>query len=744
MMSNTRQPLSGITVLDFGQYLSGPIAATLLADAGARVIRIEKPDGPSLDDAGNVFLLRGRAETHRLDLKSEAGLRAALALVNKADVLIENFRPGAMEALGLGADACFERRPALIYCSLPAFAGADERMALAGWEGVVLAEGGAFVRPIAGAAILKAPRIAGSPDNYPLFLASCFGGCQAALAIVAALVARDRDAGLGQRIEVPLSDALLEAAHGEAMKVEAPQPPSAFWVCVPGLYRTSDNRIINLSTVVFRHIVALAKAAGREDLIESGLIDFVRLRDDPEQASKLKAELVALFATRNAAEWEEVLGAAGVPMAMFRTTREWLLDPGAEASGCVIEMEDVNRGNVRTLGPVVEFETTGQGHLRPLPLKDSSAPPLTGFRVLDLSRVVAAPALARVLADLGAEVIKIDSDPAQRQTSMHEPVGHVHLNRGKKSAMLDLKQADDLTIFRRLARNADVLVTNISVSRLEPLGLDEAQLAAINPDMVVSYVSMHGVRGPRAAWRGYAGIADTITGLPSLTGNWWEVPSGGLAPMMPSWAHTDYCAGLLGAFATIAALFDRTRTGRRWRTMTALVRVALLEQMPFAVLAEGVEPARGRSFAGPTHRLYTANDAPVFVALHRDDVLEARERLGLDREEDLGRALERAIAGLPAAEVAARLCFGRSSAAVAQSINHTVAPNGPWAKRGIVLNRRSQDYGMVTSYAPVVRLERTPLRAGPAPRPFGSERCTEWSTDGSGNHLKIPSDSPAD
>jgi crotonobetainyl-CoA:carnitine CoA-transferase CaiB-like acyl-CoA transferase len=728
MTHETRKPLSGITVLDLGQYVSGPIAATLLADAGARVIRIEKPDGPSLDDPGNAFLLRGRTETHRLDLKSETGLRAALALVASADVLIENFMPGALAALGLGAEACLARNPALIYCSLPAFPEEDERANVAGWEGVVLAEGGAFVRPCEGSE-LRAARAAGSPENYPLFLASCFGGCEAALAVAAALIARVRDGGLGQRVEVPLTDALLEAAYGAAVKVEVRQPSSPFWVCVPGLYRCRDNRIINLSTTVFRHIVALARAVGREDLIEGGLINFATLRDDPEQATRLKAELVALFATRDATEWEELLGAAGVPVAMFRSTREWLLDDGAKASGCVVEVEDERHGKVRTLGAVVEFEARGQGRRRPLPLADAGAPPLVGFRVLDLARVAAAPALARILADLGAEVIKIDSDPAQRQTSVHEPLGHIYLNRGKRSAMLDLKEAGSRSVFRRLARDADVLVTNVSFSRLEPLGLGEAQLADLSPDMVVSYVNMHGTTGPRADWRGYAGIADTITGLASLTGNWDAVPSGGLAPFMPSWAHTDFCAGVLGAFATVAALFDRIRTGRRWGVLTSLTRVALLEQMPFAVLAEGIDPARGRGFAGPTHHLYTAADAPVFVALHGDDVAEARRRLGVGADEPLGRALERAIAAMPAGDCAALLRFGKSAAAVARSADYTVAPDGAWARRGMVLSRRSDDYGTVVSHAPVVRLVRTPLRAGPAPRPFGVERCTEWAME---------------
>src|SRR5215469_18608149 len=93
------RPLEGVRVLDFGQYVAGPMAATLLADAGAEVTRIERPGGPRFTDPGNAYLLRGRAATHVLDLKAPEGRSRALALAASADVLIENFRPGVMTRL---------------------------------------------------------------------------------------------------------------------------------------------------------------------------------------------------------------------------------------------------------------------------------------------------------------------------------------------------------------------------------------------------------------------------------------------------------------------------------------------------------------------------------------------------------------------------------------------------------------------------------------------------------------------
>ena len=218
------RPLDGVRVLDFGQYVAGPMAATLLADAGAEVTRIEPPGGPRFTDPGNAYLLRGRAATHVLDLKSRRAGRGARA-GGQADVLIENFRPGVMARLGLDAATCQDLNRGLVYCSLPGFSELDERAGLAGWEGVVMAAGGAYSRqassPIFGGATGE------MPDFPSLPLASCFTAGMTALSACAALIARERDGGLGQRIEIPLSDALLEGSGILTTRVEKQAPCGA-------------------------------------------------------------------------------------------------------------------------------------------------------------------------------------------------------------------------------------------------------------------------------------------------------------------------------------------------------------------------------------------------------------------------------------------------------------------------------------------------------------------------------------
>src|SRR5690242_19043593 len=129
--------LEGLRVIDFGTFVAGPMAAMLLADQGADVIRIERP-GAGFDSPANAVWNRGKRAI-ALDLKSPDGRAAARQLALGADVLIENFRPGVMERLGLGADGLLRANPRLLYCSMPGFASDDPRRDVRAWERVVAA-----------------------------------------------------------------------------------------------------------------------------------------------------------------------------------------------------------------------------------------------------------------------------------------------------------------------------------------------------------------------------------------------------------------------------------------------------------------------------------------------------------------------------------------------------------------------------------------------------------------------------
>ena len=304
-----------------------------------------------------------------------------------------------------------------------------------------------------------------------------------ALSACAALIARERDGGLGQRIEIPLSDALLEGSGILTTRVEK-QAPCGAASSRPGSTGRATTRCMCFTSGAFRHLAGLARVSGNEAWLEDGSLDWAALRTDPEAPAAWRAKLVSLFATRDADEWEALLRPAGIPIAQLRTTREWLREPAAEAAGCVTEQDDGAGHPVRTLRQAVDFEPLScpaSARARPGFAGLPGTPPLRGMKVLDLCRVVAAPTVTRLLTDLGAEVIKVDIDPAEARSAYDEPLFHVYLNRGKKGLILNLKTPADRKRFDALVADADMLVTNVSAGRLPEDGAVARRAAPAQP-----------------------------------------------------------------------------------------------------------------------------------------------------------------------------------------------------------------------------------------------------------------------
>jgi crotonobetainyl-CoA:carnitine CoA-transferase CaiB-like acyl-CoA transferase len=243
------RPLDGLRVVDFGQWLAAPLVSVWLADAGADVIRVDPPGGPRWVHPANAMLQRGKRSIV-LDLKANRDRDIAQQLVARADIVVEGFRPGVMDRLGLGAAAMVAAHKRLIYCSIPAFSADDPRARIAGWEGVVEAAAGLYLFPGCIPMNYVGDRT-GEPIFSALPLASSYGAFVAAHSIAAALIARERS-GHGQRVEVPLYDATFELIGANVMKSERPRPaPTAPKVGLEhpqlGHYRCADGKWLELS-----------------------------------------------------------------------------------------------------------------------------------------------------------------------------------------------------------------------------------------------------------------------------------------------------------------------------------------------------------------------------------------------------------------------------------------------------------------------------------------------------------------
>jgi len=257
--------------------------------------------------------------------------------------------------------------------------------------------------------------------------------------------------------------------------------------------------------------------------------------------------------------------------------------------------------------------------------------PLEGIKVLDLSRVLAGPWCTQLLADLGAEVIKIERPGTGDDTRHWGPPWHgeddervaayfLSCNRGKKSAAIDFARPEGAELVRKLAAQADVLVENFKVGGLAKFGLDAATLRAVNPRLVYASITGFGQDGPYADRAGYDFIIQGMGGMMSITGLPDGEPGGG--PMRAGVAVADLFTGMYASVAILAALYRRERTGEGAHLDHALfdTQLAMLANQAENALISGEDPPR----QGNTHpnivpyQPFEAADQPIIIAVGND------------------------------------------------------------------------------------------------------------------------------
>jgi alpha-methylacyl-CoA racemase len=291
-------PLAGLRIIEIAGIGPGPFCAMLLADMGAEVIRVNRSAGAALDVAELPFLARGRRSI-ALDLKSEAGLGALLKLVEKADALIEGFRPGVTERLGFGPEVCLERNPALVY----------GRMTGWGQTGPMAQMAGHDINYISISGALGAIGRKGEAPLAPLNLVGDFGGGGMLLAfgVLAALLERQRS-GRGQVVDASMVEgsALLMTMMYEMLA-------AGFWNLERGTnpldcgapfydsYECADGKFISLGSLEPKFFAVLIDELGLEKSDQAG-------RNDPANWPSLRKRIDAAVRQRTRKEWEDALG----------------------------------------------------------------------------------------------------------------------------------------------------------------------------------------------------------------------------------------------------------------------------------------------------------------------------------------------------------------------------------------------------------------------------------------------------
>ncbi|MEX2080638.1 MAG: CoA transferase [Dehalococcoidia bacterium] len=584
----------GARVLDFTQGIAGPLATQLLADFGADVVKVEPPAGDRMRDQPVYLTLNRNKRVITLDLARYEGLREARRLIASADAAVFDSAPGELERLGLDATSALAANPTLLHAWLPPY-GRHGR-----WS--QLPPDDALLQAVSGVSFCQSRY----NQDQPVFLTTpqcTYGhGLMAATAIAAGLYERHRT-GRGRAISVSGLEGVA-AVHSFAF-VRTPDVirmagrDSRGGVPNYRLYQCKDGLWIFLATLSPAFFInALTVMDQLEILTMDGIDGEYTHLFLPENSVRAIARLDEAFAQKDRPEWEALFVEHAIPHGPVGDRDSWYAGETVAANHMRIELEHEKLGKVAIPGVPVDLAET-PGSVRHLataakpaeiawervsaatPLDEHTDLPLRGLKVLDLAQVIAGAYVSTILANLGAEVVKVESPSGD--IFRPSALAFIATNRGKRGAVLDMKQPAGLAAFLDLVRGADVVVDNFRLGVRDRLGIDYAALSAVNARVITASITGYGPRGPLAPLPGFDPILQARGGLMKAQG-------GADEPVFYTLPINDTGAALTAAFGICAALLVRERTGRGQEIQTSLANSSITCQSAELAWHEGRPP----------------------------------------------------------------------------------------------------------------------------------------------------------
>jgi crotonobetainyl-CoA:carnitine CoA-transferase CaiB-like acyl-CoA transferase len=734
--------LHGLRVLDLARSAAGQLAARQLAESGAEVARLAAAGG----DAAAV---RQRSKAV-LDLDPEAPQDRArlLDLLAGADVLIHDYGPSHAAALGLDDATLTGRFAQLVVCAVTAFPGAGPEADGPCADSLVLARAG-MLDEFTGLSRTEGPVYVRAP------FATLGAARLALIGVLARLIARRRD-GRGGTVRTSLLQGALASMGCVWARAEAPafaymsrtlsrRGPAEGGFGNPR-YRCADGlwmQVIGVADFLPLMAEALRELgetppAPPDRPVRGAGLGHVGL---PEP---LKARA---FARRPRAAWLEALWGADVPAFPCLELGEIYADAQARVNGFSVRVEDPAGG--ASWQPGAPYLTAPPSRIRTPPpgppdwpprppaevARGPARPPLDGVRVLDLGQYIAGPFLAMILADLGAEVIKLEpvgGDGLRPPASgfWRPAKSFASGNRGKRALAIDLKAPEARPVVDALAAWADVVCHNVRLGAVRRLGLDYETLSADRPELVYCHIDAYGAKGPRADWPGFDPLAQAASG--------WQMEAAGEGnpPMWMRNAYMDYHCGLQAAAAALLAIHHRQATGRGQFCGASLLGECLQSIGEVTMDDAGNVTPRPRLDAAqtglsPFDRLYRCEDGRWLALLARTPA----ERAGLLAAFDAAapEALEAAVAAWPREYVLARLRDAGVPAEPARQDQMDAFFDSAEARaQGLVAAYDSRDWGRLEQVGALWDFGDLPLRLDRPPPALGENTagvCAELGVD---------------
>ena len=624
--------LHSLRLLELGGGLAAAVCARMFADFGADTVRVVLPSDAPADDEERAarVTLDVHKRTVPLDPARAAGREALESLVREADLVVLAGNLEALGALGLGPAQLRTRTPRAVVACITPFGLTGVRSGLPGPDLVVFHSSG-MARQLMG-------RVADTEGEPPVRAAgeqsAHIGGISAATAAMHALY-RQRAGGGGELIDVSMEEALALQSPRElalpgygATAMERQAEPGS--VSMSFMLQASDGWVA-ISPREAHQWEAWIEVLGAPAWASESR--FVERDSRMAHGIELQSLMGAWCRQRTRAEIVNAAQAAHVPCMALQTPDEVLASPQL-AHRRFFRTVPHGEGRVAIAGP--PFGLPPSDYAQPLDDAPSSAGaarwrdrlsiapgsssvsatgaegrlPLDGVRVLDFSWVIAGPTCTRLLAAMGADVVKIESasrpDPG-RGSQLHSVLGQ-----SKRGLSLNLKSPLAIEAAKRLVAYSDIVVENFASGVMERFGLGYHDLRAIRPDIVLVSTSGLGRTGPEARTVAYGTLVQCYAGFSALIGTPGRPPVTGMA-----WS--DPLCGLDMAFAAVAALYDRRESGRGRHIDFSMVE-ALLATMPAAlfdyqVSGRAFEPQGNRSRVHTPHDVYRCRGEDAWLAV---------------------------------------------------------------------------------------------------------------------------------
>ncbi|MDB5715007.1 MAG: CoA transferase [Sphingomonadales bacterium] len=588
-------PLAGVKVADFGIGMATALVCKFLAEAGAEVRRMEPCDGDPSEKIYPAYKVWQSTLSDRNNYSEEY----ALLLAATSDICI------------VGGEAFFEnaRRP-----DVAAWRAANPRLIILEMAASLSDE---TFNILHCADVLIQARsglvFEAYPDRPALlgFNASAIGTALNALVAVSAALCSRETTGVGQVVQVGLLEGAMTwplAFWGSAEKVtpryafRAPRGVRAL------IFQTCDDTYVQIVLGSAGAKYKLYKLLGIEDPdIQPHDAGMPNAADGPDKYFG-DVDLLAPYVGK----WQ---GAALLDaLTKVGVVCEAVLSPGANWRGPQVRCNEIMAATLDAceyVGQPVKWQFSDQGPIPARALYKASDSPLKGIRVVDFGAFVAGPVVSTGLADLGAEVIKIEPPTGDPLRNIYR--FYVAANRGKRSISIEMKSAQGRDLAHRLVQKADVVCSNFRHGVAERLGIDAASIVDKQPDKIVVFNAGYGVIGPKTSAPAFDPCIQAACGLEVRAGGKGNLPI--LNPMMMS----DLCGGMLGQIGTLMALYRRAREGRGASVTVPLLNAGLfllsdIYRMADEIMQGPIELLPDQTGYHPAEKLYQTSDGWIAVA----------------------------------------------------------------------------------------------------------------------------------